>query len=32
MMALPHRKERGSFGGDATSARERLERYNKLRD
>jgi enoyl-CoA hydratase len=32
MMTLPHRKERGSFGGDAASARERLERYNKPRD
>lgn len=32
MMTLPHRKERGSFGGDAATARERLERYNNLRD
>ncbi|MBY3064678.1 enoyl-CoA hydratase [Rhizobium laguerreae] len=32
MMALPYRKERGSFGGNAATARERLERYNKSRD
>lgn len=29
MMALPHRKELGTFGGPAVSARERLDQYSK---
>ncbi len=32
MMTLSYRKERGSFGGNAATACERLERYNKSRD
>lgn len=32
MMTLPHRKERGSFGGPPKTARERLDQYNKPRD
>ena len=32
MMTLPHRKERGSFGGAAATARERIAQYNQSSD
>jgi len=32
MMTLPHRKERGSFGGGAMTARERLAKYDRKPD